>query len=572
MLWIRLVNRTKAGPAPMSSLPRLYADLHLHPTLFSFNRMRNHPDEHDPEKFHPWRVLPQDLRQMDEGVRAASYAQCNPPKLAAGRLRLAFASITPIEKGFFVGSGVGDDAPFLFEALRMVSGATAAESLLRLVKSDHQGALESLARILRNKGPLRQALQRIFLKYGMKRIRYLLSDDYDYWDEFLREYDFLRAADGITHRATLDRLDGDEVVETRIEGTYHLVKTGAQLESIIEGGEDIALVLTIEGAHTFSVGPDHRPLAPEVVFERIDELRALPHPILFVTLAHHFDNGICGHAHSLPDAGQLVMDQRPRMHQGFERSGGYGMQVVRELLDLDDDLTDRGGRRILIDVKHMSPLARKELYEEVINPYNQRHASRRTAGEADGTQGPALPKIPVIASHAAYAGVHTLDGFIDNAERENDHWHIGSYYAWGINLSDQDVRMIHASEGLVGICFDQRICGVKPRERVPREHAIHVLAHQIFGLADVILRDDRLSDDEKIGIWDRICIGSDYDGLIDPVTAYPTCLHLDDLAVDLRELLWQNRHTRLIDRVGVDALVEKFAWKNAYDFAKRHLF
>jgi microsomal dipeptidase-like Zn-dependent dipeptidase len=131
--------------------------------------------------------------------------------------------------------------------------------------------------------------------------------------------------------------------------------------------------------------------------------------------------------------------------------------------------------------------------------------------------------------------------------------------------------MVHRTGGLIGLCFDQRICGVGPGQRVPGAGWAHVVLRQIFGMADVILHDDRLDDAEKARIWDCLTIGSDYDGFIDPLSRYPTALSLELFARDLRELLFAHRHTRLIERVGVDVLLEKIAWRNAYDFAQRHL-
>jgi len=296
-------------------------------------------------------------------------------------------------------------------------------------------------------------------------------------------------------------------------------------------------------------------------------MRAMTHPIFFITLAHHFDNGICGHAHSIPDIGQVAMDQTPRLNEGFERHNDLGMRVVRELLDLDGKLNDRGGRRILIDVKHMSARARKEYYEEIIKPYNARHAKRPADERAR------FPKLPVFMSHAAYANVRTLDDLIRNQGRENDYSHRGPFYAWNINLCDEDIRTIHDTEGLIGLCFDQRVAGVMPAQgkRLPMELWPQVLMNQILAMVDVVMLDDRRSPEDRRKIWDVICIGSDYDGFIDPVSCYPTALSLPQFARDLRDHLYHLRHTRMIAEIGVDEIVEKIAWRNAYEFLLRHI-
>ncbi len=541
---------------------KMFADLHCHPTFYGFNRMRNTPAlEDSPETFNPWHELPSDQASLEAGGRATNYSQANFARMSQGNVRLIFMSFTPIERGFFEGSATGDEYAFSSELLRLASGLTLVRSSQKLLNGQPDLAFREIGRILRNTGPLRQLVQSVFLKYSFRRIRHIISGKYDYWEEFLKEYEFLRAGDSKPVSTTLQT--GNETAT--IEGCYHLVQTQNALEQIIEGTQrDMAVLLTIEGGHTFSIGPDQKPVSPDLIFERIAILKSLAHPIFFITLAHHFDNGLCGHAHSLPDAGQAVMDQIPRMNEDFERKDDLGIRVVRELLDIDEKLADKNGRRILIDCKHMSARTRKSYYDEIVRPYNENNAAL-TAPERKKS-----PKLPVIFSHAGYANVETLDEMIENAHLENDQYRRSPFYSWNINLSDEDVRMVHASEGLIGLCFDRRICGITSSEKVPVDNWSRILLNQIFGLVDVIMLDDRLKAGEKRKVWDTITIGSDYDGVIDPIAIYPTAASLPKFAEDLRELLTEYRHTRMIDRIGVDEIVDKIAWKNAYNFAKTH--
>ncbi len=541
---------------------KMFADLHCHPTFYGFNRMRNTPAlEDSSETFDPWHELPSDQTSLEAGGRATNYSQASFARMSQGNVRLVFMSFTPIERGFFEGSASGDEYAFTSELLRLASGLTLVRSSQKLLNGQPDMAFREIGKILRNTGPLRQIVQSVFLKYSFRRIRHIISGKYDYWEEFLKEYEFLRSSDSKPVRTTLQT--GDETAA--IEGCYHLVQTPRVLEQIIDGtNSDMAVLLTIEGAHTFSVGPDQKPVATEVIFERIATLKSLPHPIFFITLAHHFDNGLCGHAHSLPDAGQAVMDQIPRMNEDFERKDDLGLRVVRELLDIDAGLADKNGRRILIDCKHMSARSRKSYYDEIVRPYNEKNATL-TAAERKKS-----PKLPVLFSHAGYAGVTSLDEMIENAPLENDQYRRSPFYSWNINLSDEDVRMVHASEGLIGLCFDRRICGVLPGEKVPVDNWPRIILNQIFGLVDVIMLDDRLKAGEKRKIWDTITLGTDYDGVIDPIAIYPTAASLPKFAEDLRALLHEYSHTRMIDRIGVDELVEKIAWKNAYTFAQTH--
>ena len=529
---------------------QLFADLHCHPTLFAFNRMRNTPREKDPEQFHPWNVPPSNLAKQERGTRATDYSQCDFDKLTRGRARLVHASITPIETGFFEGSvDPVEHRPFAIEALRLLSGVTTATAAVRLAKDGPDAALRELTRILRNRGPFRQLLQIAVLKYARSRVRYLLSEKYDYWDELVREYEFLLSRDGVRCE-----VDGPGTGA----GRYELIRDAEHMQSVLSGDDDtICAVLSIEGGHVFSMTHEG-PVDEDLIFERIEQLKQWPHPFLFITPAHHFDNGFCGHARSLPNIGGMVMDQRPRMHTGFETQRELGRRVFRALLDVDVQLNDLDGRRILLDCKHMSPQLRKQYYAEFITPYNERKDRRR------------LP-IPVIHSHTGYSGVANLDELIKHQDQEHDHWHLDNFRAWGINACDEDVRMVHDSDGLLGVCFDQGVAGVGPNERVPDQLYGRVLVRQILAMVDVIMLDDRRNEADRIRVWDRICIGSDFDGVIHPVASHSTALSFPDFAEDLRSVLYEKRHTRLIERVGVDEIVDRICWKNILRFTQKHL-
>lgn len=549
-------------------MPKMFADLHSHPTFYAFNRLRHSDIESDASKFHPWATVPEDLDDMGKGARARAYAQADVAKLYRSGTRLVFASICPIEKGFFWGhrDEKGDDRhTFGVELAKLVSGVTLVEGGLNLLRGDGKAALQSLTKILSNRGPLRAFVQMVFMRYSLQRVTFLSSYEYDYWTEFLMEYEFYRSRHGVVQRANLVWAEDDGVIRSEdFEGRYWVARNAEELEDKLQNTNDVVFVLTIEGAYVFSIGPDGRPISESEIFERIRILQRLEHPIMFITIAHHFDNGLCGHAHSLPDAARLVMDQDSRLNEGFERRADLGLRVVRAMLALDDDLHDTGGRRILLDCKHMSAKTRKEYYNEIVRPYNARRKKRDTAYQAEN------PEIPVFLSHAAYSGVSTLDELIARASLENDHYHSPPYYAWNINVSDEDMRIVHETGGVVGLVFDQRVCGVPLKQKVPGEFWSDLVMRQIFAMVDVIAADQRLSDAEKKRAWDCVAIGSDYDGLIDPLSRYPTAMSLPKFADDLRESLERHKYTRFIDEIGVEVILDKICYQNLWDFSRRH--
>ncbi len=537
-----------------------FADIHCHSTLYAFNRMRNDDDfEGDPARFHPWYEFPSRVDDAEQGKRAARYTQCNFPRLIEGGVDLIYLSFTPIEKGFFIGSAHGDERSLSEEILRWARGGVPLAALGRVLEGDLDAAAGELLGLLRNRGPLRQLVQQLVMDYSASRVRFLSSHEFDYWEELIAEYEFTLKCDGEAMQVEIDTPEGTR----QVKGSYRLIEDSQSLEDSLSRENEVAAVLTVEGGHVLSVGPDLKPLSPEIIAERIHALKSWDHPVLFLTLAHHFDNGICGHAHSILDAANWIMDQSHRLNEGLDEE--RGLFTIRELLDLDEYLKDRGGRRIIVDVRHMSAQSRKEYYDQVVKPYNawleEQPASYREEYQP----------IPVVMSHGGYAGVSTLDDLIAMADKERDNWHREGYYSWNINASDEDVRVIHDSGGLLGLIFDRRILGVTADQKIAEEFWPDVVIRQIFAAVDVVMVDDRLSDDQKRTIWDCICLGTDFDGFIHPVEPYATALDLPKFAAHLRERLQERRHTRMIDAIGVDELVDKICQGNALEFARRHL-
>lgn len=546
------------------------ADLHAHPSLYTFHRLRNSDGEHDSNAFHAWNVADSDIHRAARGARATHYSQADPASLVAGNVRLMHASLTPIETGFF-GGGLHDTdrhADWAVEVIKLATGVTAARAAMALATKGRDAAVSEALAVLRNQGPLRQALHVLFLDYPMARVRHLISGDYDYFDELEREYAFLLARDGQHGAATAIALGTDgEVTPFESRGRYELVRDPAHLDEILARDDgSMAFVLSIEGAHVFTMhAPDDRRLPETEIFERIDRVRQWEHPVMVMTPAHHFDNGICGHARSLIDMGQHVMDQSRRLNEGFEHVDDLGARVFRRLLDLDDDLNDLGGRRMVIDGKHLSARTRKEFYDRIVRPYNERNAQQ------DDEHRRRFPPIPVVLSHTGYNGVGSLDELMAYAPGEKDDWHSGAFNAWSINACDEDVRMVHASGGLLGVCLDRRIAGAMPGRPMPRELEIDLVLRQILAMVDVIWLDDRLSRDERRRAWDMICLGSDFDGVIQPIADVPTAAQLPAMFSTLASRLERVAHTRDIAEIGVDVIVRKLAWTNLLDFTRRHL-
>jgi membrane dipeptidase len=164
-----------------------------------------------------------------------------------------------------------------------------------------------------------------------------------------------------------------------------------------------------------------------------------------ITLAHLFPNDLAGHAEAIP------AEQRSfpicKLDTGVDLSRGLtpiGRAVLQRMVEL----------RIVPDVTHCTPVARRQVYELVAN------------------------RVPVIASHI---GVQSM-----NPEP--------------YNLDESDVRAIVASGGVVGVIFMPYWLDK---------------AHPGPGL-DAIWRTMEVVRGWSGGSWEHVALGTDFDGFTDP--------------------------------------------------------
>jgi hypothetical protein len=284
-------------------------------------------------------------------------------------------------------------------------------------------------------------------------------------------------------------------------------------------------------------------------------------PVLFISFAHHFNNYLCGHAHSIPDVGNLLLDQSEGMNTGIKPKG---MKIARYLLSLDENNVydvNEFGRRILIDIKHVSASARKAYYNEIIKPCRANDDN-----------------IPIVASHVAYSGVKTIDRLIARAGFETDKDAESAinkpFNTWNINLSDEDVIEVFLSDGIIGINIDQRILAVPEKDKkhnYPDDYDIGFFWRNLKAMMLVIIDSDL---DNKEKVVDLFALGTDADGYIDPLDKYPSVLEYDDLKQDLIKKI-EEEHDVIKDKLlfGLDvrAFADKICFENAYQFALKNM-
>ena len=485
---------------------RSYADTHVHPTFLPF------AGDHRPIDL--WRSAPP--RKGQHRWRFTTYRQSDFATLARSHHRLIWAGLYPLERGFVTPA-------------RGPWGWLAPDALIRTMTG------LSPERLLHNRGP-----------------------DYDYFETLQLEYDYLCAQDGIEH--PIEGPDGPE------NWCFRIARDSTHLAQILESPREIAVALTIEGAHAFgSVHPTRTPTIEEVV-GHIDTVRQRwRHPLLCVTVAHHFDNGLCGHARSIYRPFHRVLDQSPGRDAPISE---MGRAVVKRLLGIDGR-GQEGEARILLDLKHMSLASRLEIYH-LVEDHNRAHPG---------------DSIPLIVSHLAASGrPEPLEQIVANP-RDTDRAYArtpGLFNPWTLNFADEEIRRIHASGGLMGLILEQRVLasarllrrvrrvpetiGGAPNPDFDRAWARIVLEQ----IAHIVTLGQGIG--ESASAWDHIAIGSDYDGKINALDAFPTSAslpRLEDLLVEL--LVEREDRDDLLDGLAPEAAIRRIFHDNAVRFAREHL-
>ncbi|WP_139162717.1 amidohydrolase family protein [Algoriphagus faecimaris] len=525
---------------------RKFSDLHCH------NHMRAHFQMQEKErkfrrsdKFSPWTVIASNRRNYQAGKMGASYSQMDLVKCWNSNLRLSFNSLYPLEREFVKGMKpqVGEDKWYKF----LIAFATS------------------------HKLPLRDFIQVAYMRIPDAAVDFFQSPDYDYWESLNRELEFVSMDSGKVidkneihipgkflgrKRAEMRRIQQFPKSYIAQKASYRIPKDRRELEASLPDDQEITMVLTIEGAH--ALGTD-RVRSIEEISDRIHFIKTVwKYPVFFITFAHHFDNHLCGHAHSIPDTGKLLLNQRKRLNGGFNNDG---RRVIKELLSIDSNFERDStlGYRILIDVKHMSARSRKEFYSLV----------NKCLLNDD--------RIPVIASHCAYSGIESLEKHIELEDKEKDDYTdpSGKFNAWNINMCDEDIEMIVKTKGLFGLSFDQRILGItkKDLKENPNRNGIQLIWENLEAIIKSAYSNANLSEEEKEQVWNCITIGTDFEGLIDPVDPYPSALEFELMANNLVFAIDQARKSgnkkylnHLQSREDVVAAVNDFCFGNAERF------
>ncbi len=370
---------------------------------------------------------------------------------------------------------------------------------------------------------------------GKKRIDHVQKMT-DYFTDLEMEYDFYK------------QLDGHKV---KIDGMWHRYKIVSSYSEIEENQEPdirtIFVILTIEGIHVFNTGLQMmgKKANPDEVLANLEKVKTWDKRLFFAGLTHHFYNEMVGHAQSLSGVARKLIDQSEGMDTGFN---DLGWKVLRKLLDNSD------GKRILPDLKHMSVRARNDYY---------RFLEDEQTGEI----------IPLIVSHGA------VNGFRSHLEKvEDDLFNYGKFQPTDINFFDDEIVRIGQSGGLFGIQFDERRLasemelkktGPALARRKMLFYKSKLVWNQIQHIAEVLNRHDQFA-------WGIQCIGSDYDGMINPLNGFWGAeemplfdSYLEKHAYNFLESS-QSDSLKDFNKLKASDIVERFMRTNAWEFLKKN--
>ncbi len=413
----------------------LFVDLHCHPTLRPYGRFVEGGDPTDVnDNACIWNYYPPNLiHKIEElAIGVAKYSQSNFYAAALGDVHIICVSFYAPEVKFF-DNKLGEN-------------------------------------------PVAKELENFITEYGITRIKEIESGKYDYFNDVEAQYKFLK------------KLNGFEVKIKNNKYRYVIVNSYEEIYSLQQNKDviTIAVIINMEGGHGFGSFTDpEKPIDNDKILRNVDTLKKWAHKPLYITMAHHFYNGLCGHTRSIPEFLEKIIDQSYGLETGMKE---IGEKVIRKLLD-----KSQGCGRILIDVKHMSIKSRKRYYEMLDKEYKNE-------------------KIPIIFSHGGVNGLKTFN----DAGKEVE----GSLFnEWSISLFDEEIVRIINSDGLIRLNIDQRVMSSKEalkkaKNNISRHKMLFKFTQLIWNNVQHIAQ---VADTEGLNAWNNICIGSDFDGAINPI-------------------------------------------------------
>jgi hypothetical protein len=180
-------------------------------------------------------------------------------------------------------------------------------------------------------------------------------------------------------------------------------------------------------------------------------------------------------------------------------------------------------------------------------------------------------QIPIIMSHAAANGYRSMrEKIIDLPETGNKLLHED------INFYDEEIIAMARSGGIMGFQLDER--------RIANQETLHSTPHSLFRnkimhyrsglLWNQVQHVAELLDAKGLPAWDNMAIGSDFDGIIDPLNAFWTAEEMPFLADHLERHAFNfmqgtgKQELRTINQISPHEIITRIFSDNATRFMK----
>lgn len=332
---------------------------------------------------------------------------------------------------------------------------------------------------------------------SLKRIQYI-QNNLDYFKDLIGEYEFMKEL----HQKEYDIPGG--------KFKYIIVKNFGELEFYVSSEKEsdeiknIYIIVTIEGMHDLISRAD-QPIDEVSLLHNIDIIKNWEYKPFFMTFAHHFYNKLCGHARTMYGFPMnVLLNQKVGMDEGFTE---VGWKALKKLIDNQD------GKQIHIDIKHMSVISRKAYIKFLKEEYTEDYKKL---------------KYPIIISHGACNGkMNDMNPvFTPGLEKT-----AARMFPEDINFYDDEILEMARSGGIIGLQLDERRIATQAyirslRTNESRNKRMHSNSKMIWNNIQHIVQ---LLDMNDMFAWKYMAIGSDFDGMIDPINLFWTSEEMDDL-------------------------------------------
>ncbi len=388
--------------------------------------------------------------------------------------------------------------------------------------------------------------------------------------------------------------------------------------------DTIHILFCVEGAHNF-YGPGNSELDTGDMLDNFRTLIGAGTKILYLTPAHLAPNVLINHAYGIkifnkakfvPVEDGIPVKPYPPVHAPTKTNCFDFFNLAHE-------------QGVIIDVKHMSLKSRKQFYAHHDGNY---FSDRPIFASHVGFTGMAYADIPGYKIDVSLLQSPGYKGYRIRYRRPEGHLAGTFFNPCSINMYDDDIQKVIGSGGLIGLSMDVRIMGadVKKNDTKPVDSeyispgelgefslkvadvvkSIQVTSTDAADSLLLIMDEEDLKDhDEEVESTlelagnrfhtlhlrsfinhilhlcklheaapmpshplTQVCIGSDFDGLIQSLHCCKSVAMLQDFASDLRAALpGCAKEAGITLGMDIEDILDGLFFKNAHAFLERHL-